>query len=150
MRDFQLFDSCGKRFRCVAMTFDCRRLLLCLTKVMKNLARQLRETLRYRVIPHIDDFLIAPCQSGKAALKNDATKARKKISKFLYRLELVRIIGKERLERYHKLDHLELRLDRVEMKVLFINQKVRRTLLARVQRCRRNSDATAIRRFCKV
>lgn len=156
MRDYFMFRYENRYFRCIALPFGWGRSPLWFTKFMRPLVEHMRATLGYRVLPYIDDFLVAPSRPGRASTERDARRARTRLSSLLDHLGLVRKVGKGCWEGSRQIEHLGMYLDSSKMRVFVADSKVRRVrqlaqaMLLRAQRNRRLVPVNDIRRFCGV
>ena len=71
MRDYFIFHYAGRYYRSIALPFGWGRSGWWFTKMMRPFVQYMRETLGYRVLPYIDDFLVAASPPGRAATSED-------------------------------------------------------------------------------
>lgn len=156
MRDFFLFHYAGRYFRCIALPFGWGRSPMWFTKMMRGFVRYMREKMCYRVLPYIDDFLVAPSPPGRPATERDVSNAQRNIARLMRRLGITRKVGKGCWDGSRQIDHLGVHIDSDEMKVYVADNKVSRVralarkLIRQAHRNRRMLPADTIRRFCGV
>lgn len=90
VRNFFVFRYGGAFYRCIALPFGWGRSVLWFMKLLRPLVQFMREKLKYRVLPYIDDFLVAPSPPGRAATKGDCKKAGRVLEVLFERLGLCR------------------------------------------------------------
>lgn len=88
--------------------------------------RYLRESLRYRVLEYIEDFLIAPSPPGRKARAKECAREPLCLKKLFERLGVVRHPEKGEWEGSSRLDHLGVHIDTVAIQVYATEKKVRR------------------------
>lgn len=71
MRKFFLFRYDGRFDGCIALPFGWGRSMLSFTKLLLPLVLYIRERLRYRILPYIDDFACAPSPLGRSSTRKD-------------------------------------------------------------------------------
>lgn len=156
MRDYFLFHYGGRYYRCIALPFGWGRSPMWFTKFMRGFVRHLRTRHAYRVLPYIDDFLVAAAPAGRPATEEDAAKARAVVSDLFNRLGLVRKVGKGCWEGSRTIDHLGMHIDTEAMRVFVANRKVLRVrqlskqILLLAQRNRRLINRDLLEHFCGV
>lgn len=156
MRDYFLFHYEGRFYQCLALPFGWGRSGLWFTKILRPLVRHLRERCGYRVLPYVDDFLLAPSPSGRAATSADAARARAILTRLFRLLGIVRNKEKGCWQGGQQIDHLGMHVDTVRMRVFISASKIKRIrLLARkmlvlATRNRRLVSSDALRHFCGV
>lgn len=154
MRDFFVFRYGGRCYRCVALPFGWGRSGWWFVKLLRPFVRHVREKLGYRVLPYVDDFLIAPSPPGRVAGEEDCERARKELGRLMRRLGLWRHPEKGEWTGSRQIDHLGVRLDTAAMKVYVTDEKVRRVrkmaakLLALAVRNRRLVPTALVKSFC--
>ena len=74
IRDFFFYYE-GRYYRCVALPFGWGRSPLWITKILRGFVRYLRMKCKYRVLPYLDDFLVAPSPPARAATPCDVAQA---------------------------------------------------------------------------
>ena len=90
MRDYFILRYEGRYYRCIALPFGWGRSVLWITKLLRPLVRHLREKFSYRVLPYIDDFLLAPSPPCRPSTPKDCARARKRLDGILARTVLTR------------------------------------------------------------
>lgn len=60
IREFFLFRYAGRYFKCIALPFAWCRSAMWFTKMVRVMIRHIRSVFGFRVLPYIDDFLVAP------------------------------------------------------------------------------------------
>lgn len=71
MRKFFLFLYAGEFYRCISLPFGWGSSGFWFMKLPRLLVRYIREEMGCRVLPYIDDFLLAPSPTGQAATAED-------------------------------------------------------------------------------
>lgn len=94
MRDYFIFIYGNRYFRCIALSFGWGHFPLWFNKFMRPFVQHMRETLVFRVLPYIDDFLVSPSRPGRASAKKDVIRAQRRLSALLDELGLVRKVSK--------------------------------------------------------
>ena len=156
MRDFFLFHYEGRYYRCIALPFGWGRSPMWFTKIMRCFVRHLRSHHCFRVLPYIDDFLIAASPPGRAATEADAKKGREVVSGLLDALGIVRKVGKGCWGGTRTIDHLGMHIDSRAMRVFVSEKKVDRVkrlskkVLLLAQRNRRLVARQLLEHFCGV
>ena len=79
MRDYFSFGYNGRYFRCIALPFGWCRSAMWFTKLMRVVVRHIREVIGYRVLPYIDDFLLAPSPISRHSTAADCATARQQL-----------------------------------------------------------------------
>lgn len=126
------------------------------TKFMRGFIRHLRNDCGYRVLPYIDDFLVAAAPPGRAATEKDAATGRTVVGNLFDQLGLVRKVGKGCWEGSRSIDHLGMHVDTMRMRVFVSDAKVERVrrlskkVLLLAQRNRRLVNRDLLEHFCGV
>lgn len=76
MRDMFMFRYNSRYYRCIALPFGWGRSVLWFTKLLRPLVQYLREKCAYRVLPYIDDFLLAPSPGSRRSIARECRRAR--------------------------------------------------------------------------
>lgn len=156
MRDFFVFRYGGRYYRCIAIPFGWGRSALWFVKLLRPLVQHMRERMAYRVLPYLDDFLIAPTPAGVVSGEEDCKRAGRRLGSLLKRLGIVRHPEKGRWDGARQLDHLGVHVDTEAMRVFVTEAKVTRVrrlaskLILMAQRNRRLVPLELVRHFCGV
>lgn len=156
MRDYFLFHYCGRYYRCVALPFGWGRSPLWFTKLTRPLVQYMREKCGYRVLPYIDDFLVAGSPPGRPATEQDCRRARERLTKLFASLGITRHPTKGCWKGGRQIDHLGMHVDTETMRVYVSDSKVKKVqslaskIILRAQRNRRLVPAELLRHFCGV
>ena len=86
----------------------------------------MRDTLGYRVLPYIDEFLAAPCRYERPSTQADCRRARKRLSVLFGRLGIMRHEEKGCWEGGRRVEHLGKLIDMEDMKVYVSDAKVKK------------------------
>lgn len=89
VRNYFLFHFNGQFFRCKALPFGWSRSAFWFTNLIKPLVAHLRERFGMRVLPYIDDFLLAPTL-GRVSTREDCKRASVEIDVLLRLLGIAR------------------------------------------------------------
>lgn len=156
MRDFFIFRYAGCYYRCIALPFGWGRSALWFTKMMRPIVRFLRQRWRYRILPYLDDFLLAPSPPGTIASASDCKTARARLSKLFSDLGITRHPTKGCWKGSTTLEHLGMLLDTSQMRVFVTEEKMARVrtlakrILAISTRNARLVPFDMLRSFCGV
>lgn len=156
MRDYFIFRYSGRYFRCVALPFGWGRSAMWFTKMMRVMVKHVRSKMGYRILPYIDDFLMAPSPDGTTATAEDCSRARTRMQALLDRLGIVRHETKGCWEGSRVIDHLGMRIDTSRMKVYITDAKITRVkrlakkVICVAERNKRLVPLSILRAFCGV
>lgn len=89
MRDFFLFRYDGRYYRFTALPFGWGPSALYFTNLMRPVAQYIRNKWCWRVLPYLDDFLLAPALPGRAFTPADCAIARKRLTRLMCRVGLL-------------------------------------------------------------
>lgn len=90
MRDYFVLGYDRRFYRFIAVQFGWGRSGYWFVKLMRPLVRRLREKEGYRVLPYLDDFLVAPSRPGTVSSARHCAEAREVIGRMQERLGIVR------------------------------------------------------------
>ena len=93
MRNYFIFRYDGRYFRCIALPFGWGRSAYWFVNLLKPFVLYMRETMGMRVLPYIDDFLLAPVV-GRASTCQDFLRASLDLEHILNEIGLERHTGK--------------------------------------------------------
>jgi hypothetical protein len=154
MRDWFLFRSNGRFYRCIALPFECGRSPMCFTQLMVPMVRNLRQ--QYRVLAYLDDFLICPVKAERVASMRDCRKATQVIDNLLSSLALTRHPMKGEWVGRTRVKHLDCVIDSDGMPFYIApREKVKlhgiaRAILRQARQGRRWVSRDRLRSFCGV
>lgn len=126
------------------------------TELLRPLVSHLRNKWDYRVLPYIDDFLLAPSPAGRVTTEKDGGEARSRLERLFQRLGLRRHATRGCWAGSRQVDHLGVHIDTEAMKVYLSEAKRRKMLrlskefLILVQRNWRLVSLEKLRHFCRV
>ena len=150
IRDWFVYKIDGRYFRCISLPFGWKLSPAYFIKFMRPMVQYVRQQLRLRIHPYMDDFLIAVKSRAKLI------KARQKVGALLENCGLQRKVGKGCWEGGRRLQHLGFIID--TKKLLFgITESrleklasIAQQLLHQARRNRRLVDLSLLRHFCGV
>lgn len=117
MRNFFLFHYKGRYYRYVALLFGWGRSPMWFTKILRGFIRHLRSKCGYRVLPYIDDFLVAAAPPVRAATEEDAAAGHVVVESLFDQLGIVRKFGKGCWEGSRTIDHLGMHTNTEQMRI---------------------------------
>lgn len=153
MRKWFLFRYAGRYYRCVALPFGWGRSPLWFTQFISTFVPEVRRW-GYRVLPYVDDFLIAPSPAGTSSTLSDCESATGRIDTLLKELGLKRKEGKGTWTGTQRLEHLGVVVDSLRMRFSVTEEKAKRVrsmakfLLRDVRLSRRKARCALLRTFC--
>lgn len=153
MRDWFIFRYDGRYDQFVELSFVWGRSLLWFTQLIAPFLTELRKY-GYRVLPYIEDFLIVPTLYGVVAQSEDCKRARLCIDRLMHTLGLHLHREKGEREGSRVVDHLEVRVNTVNMNFYVVPFKAKHirnltgSLLQQVRLGRRWVSPVAVRTFC--
>lgn len=117
--------------------------------------RYVREKWASRILPYLDDFLLAPAPPGWASTVEDCSSARARLEKLFKRIGISRHPSKGCWEGSQRLDHLGVHIETGAMKVFVYEHKITRMrrmsrhLLLLCDNNRRLVPVALLRRLCR-
>lgn len=147
IRNWFLFKLDNRFFRCIALPFGWSLSPPYFIKMMRPFVRYIRNTLRLRIHPYMDDFLVA------VVSHSDLPETRSRLDSLLTDCGLARKVGKGCWEGSQRIEHLGFIIDTKKM-VFGITPRrmekikgIARKLLSQARRNRRLVEMSLLRHF---
>lgn len=155
MRDFvSFFRYGGSYYRCIPLQFRWGRSALWFVKMLRPLVKNMRDKMKYPVLPYLDDLLTAPTAAGTMERGRDLQTDGKRLGDLIERQEIERHPEKGSWDGARKFDHLGVHVDTEAMRVFVTVAKVERlrrlarNMVLMVQRNLRLVPLELVRHFC--
>eukprot|EP00737_Agarophyton_chilense_P002218 gb/GEZJ01002521.1/.p1 GENE.gb/GEZJ01002521.1/~~gb/GEZJ01002521.1/.p1 ORF type:complete len:161 (+),score=20.85 gb/GEZJ01002521.1/:1348-1830(+) len=125
-------------------------------KLLRPAMQYVREKLEYRVLPYIDDLLLASAPAGSASTEKDFMRLRRDLKKLIGALGAVWYPDTTDWDGAQRLHHLEVQIDTVAIRFFVSEKKLKRVqtiakkLVLVAQRNRWNIQLDLLRSFWGV